>query len=50
MGRRPDKTYINLGLPCAAWYGGWVKDWDPYFKKYGGKRATWTVELCWRPT
>ena len=29
MGRRPDKTYTRLGLPCAAWFGGWVKDRDP---------------------
>ena len=47
MGRRPDKTYTRLGLPCAAWFGGWVKDRDPYFKRYGGRRATWSVELCW---
>ena len=49
MGRRPDRTYIRLGLSCAAWFGGWVKDPDPYFKRFGGRRSTWSVELCWDP-
>jgi hypothetical protein len=47
MGRRPERLYQQLGLPCALWSGGWVPDPDPWWQKNGGKRATWTVQLCW---
>lgn len=47
MGRPPEKFFTQLGLPCVLWSGGWVPDPDPWWKKQGGMRATWTVQLCW---
>jgi hypothetical protein len=47
MGRPPERYFQLLGVPCALWSGGRVPDPDPWWKKSGGKRATWTVQVCW---
>jgi hypothetical protein len=47
MGRPPEEFFTQIGMPCVLWSGGFVPDPDPWWKKNGGKRATWIVQLCW---
>ena len=50
MQSAPGQEFEQFGMPCAAWAGGFVPDPDPWFDQFGGKRATWTLQLCWNGT